>query len=227
MSISLKLRILLQDESVASLTIKVFEKARTRNKFNFYPNRVNSCLNSAFSNQPLWEENQCDYQESINRCFNLPENEYIELLIKSRIITGKYEFDADGANMTLSVNKINPGQFNEIVNWVKDRKYIINSGAFSLDTLSGNAYFEDHKTPLKPGTGYYMLFKEFLTTDKKYLSFSEIIEIQKKTLPSDEKIIKEEAINHIKHLKKILNMRGGKGKLLTMFERKGYALQSK
>lgn len=226
MSIPYKLRFLLQDESVANFTLQIFEKSKKENKFNIYPKRVNYCLETACADKDLWAENKKAYQANIDSCYKLPENEYIDLLIKEKIIIGKYCVDEDGS-LILNIEKIVINKFSELVKWVKDREYLINYGLFSLNTLSGVAYFKDHKATFRPGTGYYSLFRELLVTKKLYLSFSEIVEIQQqRKLQSTEEDIKNDAIEYIKHLKRKLRMRSGAGKLLTMYERKGYALQS-
>lgn len=226
MSIPYELRVLLQNESVINLTLQIFEKTKNRDKFKFYPEGVNSCLNKAYSNQSLYYEDEEVYKENINLCCRLPENKYIELLIKNKVIKGKYEFNADGANLILDVKKIKKDQYNEIVRWAKNKKYIINSGLFSLNTLSGEAYFKNNKSYFRTSTGYYYLFRELLTTKKDYLSFDEIVEIQQqKKHQLTKEQFKEEAKRHIKHLRRKLKIGAGT-ELFKMNQGIGYTLQA-
>lgn len=225
MKIDVRIRTVLQNQSVVNFALNIFNLTNKKLPFQLYPKTVNACLNKAYSNLDLSLNDKDAYQSDINSCFTLPESKFIDLLLKKRLITGTYSLDEDGY-MALVVKKINKRQLTDIAKWVNNNKYIINAGYFALNKLTGEAYFKDTKTTFRPGTGYYNLLKEFLTTNKDHLTFSEIIEVQNKKLPETSQI-KEEAKEHIKHLKKKLRMQGGDGKMLSMFEGKGYTLSLK
>lgn len=219
------LRVLLEDVFIGNLTLEIFMKVNKKKIFKFCPERVFHCLNMAFSDQTLYLDDKEIYENNIKACYELLDNEYIDLLIKEKIITGKYNYDEDGFLM-LNIKKIDLLRFKILVKWVEEKKYINNYGLFSLNTLTGEAYFKDNRTIFKPATGYYNLFKEFITTKNKYLTFQEIVEIQQ----LNKSLIKAEDIKNyaravIKHLKRKLSIKSGTGKLLIMYEKMGYSLQ--
>lgn len=218
------LRVLLEDIFIENLTLEIFNKVIKEKKFEFYPARICDCLNKAYSDQSLYIDDKEIYEKNIKACYELLDNEYIKLLIKEKIITGKYDYDEDGFIM-LNIKKINLPRFKTLVKWVEEEKYINNYGLFSLNTLTGEAYFKDNKTTFRPGTGYYNLFKELMTTKQPYLSFDSIIEIQQqKKYLYDEDVKKGHIREIVKYLRKKLSMRSKSGKLLKMYERKGFSL---
>ncbi|MFA5135886.1 MAG: hypothetical protein WC489_00655 [Patescibacteria group bacterium] len=224
-NVSYEFRTLLKDEFVIKLILEIFDKANKGKTFHLYPKVVNSCLNKAYGDKERYDQyGGAAYQSNINKCYELLESKYIDLLIKQKIVVGNYLLDED-ENLILNVKNIAMTKFISMVKWAKENRYILNYGLFSLNTLTGEAYFKDYKTSFRPGTGYYNLFKELITTNKSYLSFDEIVEIQrqKKNLFVTEDV-KSFAKEIIKHLKRKLAIKSKSGKLFVMHERCGYTL---
>lgn len=219
-----EIRKLLKEESIKKLTLNIYDKAKEENAFKYYPTKVYDCLDKAYSDKNLFDEDKERYEKNIESCYKLVDNKYIVLLINEKILKGIYNMDESGF-FKLEVIKTNIDHFKKLVKWIEEEKYINNYGLFSLNTLTGEAYFNDNKTIFKPATGYYNLFKEFITTKNKCLTFQEIVEIQQlnKSLIKAEDI-KNYAREIIKHLKRKLSMKSGSGKLLIMYEKIGYSL---
>jgi len=224
MSIPYNLRRLLVEDSIVKLVKRIYKSSKVKEKFEIYPEETNKCLNNAYADQILQDINPDQYQKAVDRCSDISENEFIKLILKNNFVRGKFILDEDSFPV-LIVDKVLKNKFNLIVEWVRDRKYIIDSGLFSLNTLTGDAYFRDKFAPFRSGGGYCDLFKAFLTTNKSFLSFQEIYDIQQqRVIKSTEGEIKQEAKECIKHLKKKLKMRSGEGRLFRMYEGKGYVL---
>jgi hypothetical protein len=224
MTIPYDLRRLLTEDSVIELVGDIDRISKKEKKFRIFPKEMFECFNTAFADESLYNSNPKTYQEIINSCSDSLENEFIELILKSKLIRGKFTSDEDGYPI-LIVNKVFRAKFNLLVKWIKNKKYIVERGVFSLNTLSGEAYFKDKLTKFRSGSGYYKLFKEMLISKKKYLTYEEIVNIHfGKKVNWSELEVKPEAIRHIQELKKKLGMKDGHGKLFVMFEGKGYLL---
>ncbi len=61
--------------------------------------------------------------------------------------------------------------------WVKQLPYILNHGNFSLNTMSGEAYFKEKAVKLYKNSGYFKLIKSFLESKDSSLSVKDILQI--------------------------------------------------
>lgn len=73
-------------------------------------------------------------------------------------------------------------------NWIDQLPYVLDHGDFSLNTLSGIAYYKDKETKLYKKAAYFKLLKSFLEQKNNKLSINEILKIK----GSEEKIDSKE-----------------------------------
>jgi len=239
MKMSYELRQLLLDKSVKNLIKEIDKKLIINPSFDLYLSAVSSCLSDAYADQNLHNQNPKAYQNAIDDCYQNNETIFLDSLTKQNIISCDYTLEDDGTFFIAKIKALNIALVKSIIRWVKQERFIIHFGIFSLNTFTGEAYCLDNKYLFKPGTGYYDLFKEFLVRKKHFVSFEEICLIQQQTfkdpndrlskstfLPNEKKNneLADLANQKIKYLKKKLNMKSGIGKLFSKYEKRGFIL---
>lgn len=227
--VSYKVRLLLRDQAVQNLLIEIIKKDQDlKEKITIFPAKINSCLNSVFSDDSRWNFDNnpnWSFENAISNCFDNFEFEICDQLHKEKIIRFNSDLD-ESDSCVFHIEILNLEKFLKITKWLKESRYIINYGFFSLNRLTGEAYFMDNSYKFKPGTGYYNLFKKFLVKSDHQLLFSEIYSIQQKTnLKDNSENHKSEAIEIIKEIKQKLQMKDGFGELFKIYEGEGYILR--
>ncbi len=176
-------RSLLQDANVSALVLEIYEEAKiSKGKFIYYPKNIYKCYDIALNK--AYKLSLEDYDKEINKCEKTPDNLYIKLLIKEKIIIGKYEISmskyeksVDDGHKVIEVEEIDMDRFREHVEWIKDSSLIRNYEIFSLHTFTGKAYCLDSSCVFHTDKGLFRVFKAFIEEPTHILSFKQIFQI--------------------------------------------------
>lgn len=181
--ISYAFRSLLQDINVSALVLEIYKEAKiSKGKFIHYPKNIYKCYDMVLNK--VYELSLEDYDKEINKCEKMSDNLYIELLIREKIIFGKYgisiskyEKSVDDGHKVLEVEEIDMDRFKEHVEWIKDSSLIRNYEIFSLHTFTGKAYCLNNSCVFHTDKGLFRVFKAFIEEPTHILSFKQIFQI--------------------------------------------------
>lgn len=219
-----ELRSLLTNKTARDLTAKIF-KANSPNEYIFLA-ETNGCISDTNSYWSTRIDEAPSSEDIYKHCYSCPEYQLVNYLIKHKYMKGRVVGNDDG-DLVLEVTDKNIKKIKEAYDWTLDFADIISYGLLSLNLRTGIVYFRNHKTRLRPGSKYSEILKQLATNAKHTLTFDEMDRAG--SLKSDNRIItydqKEYAINAAKYIKQKLSMKKGYGKMLHIYDGKGFKLE--
>ncbi len=219
-----ELRFLLKTKTARDLITKIY-KTKANGDYIFLE-ETNGCISDT---NAYWSEriDETPNTEDIYKnCFLCSEYQLAQYLIKHKFIKAQVIGDDDG-DLVLEITDKNKYKLKEAYDWTLDFANIISYGPLSLNLQSGIVYFRNYKTRIRPGSKYSEILKRLAINDSHFLTFEEM-DSATSSKPKNDKYSydhKEYAINAAKYIKQRLNMKKGYGKMLHIYDGKGFKLE--
>lgn len=192
MKMNTKLRYLLKGPAAQKILQELWDK-RNEKEILIYLATTQDCINEyidKYEKHHLLPDNKI-----MDNCFDRFDGPFFNELRNASIIRefsfGESELPDEPEEYTYEtalVKGLNKDGLKILRSWIDQLPYIIDHGDFSLNTVSGSAYYKDKETKLYKNSAYFKLLKSFLEQKDNRLSINEIIKIKE----SEEKIDSKE-----------------------------------
>ncbi len=170
--IDYNLRYLIQNENIRAILLDLYEQRNRTGILNIFLPIANSRFND-FALNPKKDTDQTE--DVLKSCLELEDTELLNELAKMRVVTLTQSTIDEDFHVGVIIRDI--GSLEQLYQWSKDKKYIINYGIFSLHTLTGVGYCLNNRYHFRPGSGLFSVFKGFISKPTHTLSYKEIARI--------------------------------------------------
>lgn len=219
MKISSRLRLLLTDPAAKEILNSLWKEKDQKNVL-VYLTTTDNCI-SDYAER--YYADQWLPNKFIDECYAKFDGPFFNELKKAGIIK-HYSFtqtelpdQPPGPEyQACEVAGIDNSKLKYLLAWVKQLPYILNHGNFSLNTMSGEAYFKDKAVKLYKNSGYFKLIKSFLESKDTSLSVKDILQISGRGVQSS-KVTNDnyyDALEIIKNLGRRIGIRKNLNKII-------------